>query len=393
MGLELFQRFSAIDVDTHVTEPPDLWTSRVAPKHRELVPRVERIDGKDVWLVGGKPFIYPGMFSMAGYDGSLPVEFPATFDDIDPAMYDAQSRLAHMDREGIHAQVLYPNVGGFGSQVFLRLGDPDLKLDCVRAYNDFLTDFTSTAPGRLIAITALPFWDLDETLKEIARCARNGHRGILFPTQPQVFGQPAMTDRRWDPLWALAEEAGLAINFHVASDGDWDPTEVLTDSTGMGERASFGLVSSIGFLGNIKGMAEAIFGGVLHRFPKLNFVSVESGVGYMPTLLQIMDWQWTNGRLYLEHPEYKLLPSEYFTRQMYACFWFEQGPSFEAAVHQFPDNIMWETDFPHPTSQSPGPATIATRPAEYAAKALKSMPDDIIGKVLHSNAARVYNLN
>ncbi len=393
MSLDLFDRHAAIDVDTHVTEPPDLWSSRVAEKHKDLAPRVERIDGRDTWLVGGKPYIWPGMFSMAGFDGSLPVEFPATFDEIDPAMFDASARLAQMDRDKIQAQVLYPNVGGFGSQVFLRLEDPDLKLSCVRAYNDFLTDFASAAPDRLIPITALPFWDLDETLKEAARCAALGHRGLLFPTQPQVFGQPSMTDKRWDPLWSLAQEAGLAINFHVASDGDWDPMEVLKDPGKIGDRALFGLVSSIGFMGNLKGIGEVIFGGVLHRFPKLKFVSVESGVGYMPSVLETMDWQWQNSRVALEHPEYDLIPSEYFRRQMYACFWFEKGAMFETAVQLYPDNIMWETDFPHPTSQSPGPATSALPPREYAAEALKNIPDETIGKVLHSNAARVYNLN
>ena len=393
MSFELFERHSAIDVDTHVTEPPDLWTSRVSTKHKDAVPRVERIEGKDVWLIGGKPYIYPGMFSMAGYDGSLPIEYPKTFDEIDPSMYDAQSRLAHMDREKVYAQVLYPNVGGFGSQVFLNLKDPNIMQDCVRAYNDFLTDFASAAPNRLIPITALPFWDLDETLREVSRCVDKGHRGLLFPTQPQAFGQPSLTDDRWDPLWALAEEAGLAINFHVGSDSDWSPSKALADMSGMGERATFGLFSAIGFMGNIRGIGEVIFGGVLHRFPKLNFVSVESGIGYMPTLLQVMDWQWANGRVWLEHPEYDLIPSEYFRRQMYACFWFEQGPSFETALRQYPDNMMWETDFPHPTSQSPGPATNALPPAEYAAQALKNMPDDIIGKVLHGNAARVYNVN
>lgn len=393
MDIDLFDRHAAIDVDTHVTEPPDLWSSRVAKKHQDLAPRVERVDGKDVWLVAGKPYIWPGMFSMAGFDGSLPVEFPATFEEIDPAMFDAKARLAQMDRQGVQAQVLYPNVGGFGSQVFLRLDDAELKLACVRAYNDFLTDFSSNAPDRLLPVTALPFWDLAATLKEVERGIDHRHRGILFPTQPQVFGQPPLTDKRWDPLWSLAQDAGLAVNFHVASDADWDPMEVLAEPGDMGDRALFGLVSSVGFMGNIKGIGEVIFGGVCHRFPDLNFVSVESGVGYMPTLLETMDWQWQNSRIVLDRPEYELLPSEYFRRQMYACFWFERGATLENALQQYPDNMMWETDFPHPTSQSPGPATPALEPREYAAQALKNMPDEIIGKVLHGNAARVYNLN
>jgi len=92
----------------------------------------------------------------------------------------------------------------------------------------------------------------------------------------------------------------------------------------------------------------------------------------------------------LEHPEFDLLPSEYFRRQIYSCFWFEKGPSFEAALELYPDNMMWETDFPHPTSMSPGPATLAVAPSEYATEALQNVSADIVKKALHSNAARVY---
>ena len=65
-----------------------------------------------------------------------------------------------MDREGIYAQVVYPNVGGFGSQNFLKIDEAALKLACVRAYNDFLAEWTSADPKRLLAVTALPFWDV-----------------------------------------------------------------------------------------------------------------------------------------------------------------------------------------------------------------------------------------
>ena len=65
MAANLFEQYDAIDVDTHVTEPADLWSSRVAKKHQDLAPRVVRVDGEDVWLVGGKPQIPAGMSAMA----------------------------------------------------------------------------------------------------------------------------------------------------------------------------------------------------------------------------------------------------------------------------------------------------------------------------------------
>ncbi|MCP4306143.1 MAG: hypothetical protein GY937_09210 [bacterium] len=59
------------------------------------------------------------------------------------------------------------------------------------------------------------------------------------------------------------------------------------------------------------------------------------------------------------------MPSEYFKRQVYGSFWFEKK-GVDAALKDFPNNIMWETDYPHPTSQYPSPNSMAVHPADYA---------------------------
>ncbi len=77
----------------------------------------------------------------------------------------------------------------------------------------------------------------------------------------------------------------------------------------------------------------------------MKFVSVESGVGWIPFLLDTMDWMWKACGVAKESPEYKLLPSEFFKRQFYGCFWFEQR-TLKSAIDQLgPDNILFETDF------------------------------------------------
>ena len=149
MGTDLFDRFAVIDVDSHLTEPPDVWTARVPASRRDEVPHIERVDGQDVWMVQGERLGAPGYYSMAGHDGIMPASIPQTYDDIAPSMYDPQARLRFLDEQGIRAQVLYPNVGGFGNGYFLRLGDRELVAQCVMAYNDFLTDWTSADPDRL----------------------------------------------------------------------------------------------------------------------------------------------------------------------------------------------------------------------------------------------------
>jgi predicted TIM-barrel fold metal-dependent hydrolase len=121
-------------------------------------------------------------------------------------------------------------------------------------------------------------------------------------------------------------------------------------------------------------------------------VSVESGVGWLVAMLEAFDWQWRNGGVRDEHPEYDLLPSEYFRRQIYGCFWFEEA-SARSAIEQFPDNILYETDYPHPTCQHPGPRTPAQRPRDYATRVLGSLDDATLAKVLHDNAAALYGLD
>jgi predicted TIM-barrel fold metal-dependent hydrolase len=385
----IFERIRAIDVDSHITEPPDVWTARVASKWGNAVPHVKRVDGRDFWYIRDQMVGAPGFTAAAGFDGSLP-EARLGFDDIPRSAFDAKARLAHLDAEGIYAQVLYPNVGGFGSGVFLRLGEPALMLECVRAYNDFLLEWCSADADRLLAVAAMPFWDVEACVAEVERAARAGHRSILACSEPQFYGQPRLCDRHWDPLWAAAGEAGLPVSFHI---GSGDVSELIRDPHGIGFRANFGRLSSTIFMQNMNCIADLIFGGVCHRHPALKLVSVESGAGWVPSFLEMCDWQWSNGQVRREHPEWDLLPSEYFRRQIYSCFWFEDaslGPAFEL----LPDNLLWETDFPHPTCQHPGPkGGFSRHPREYVDEVLGGLPEATLRKVLHDNAAALYGVS
>ena len=86
-----------------------------------------------------------------------------------------------------------------------------------------------------------------------------------------------------------------------------------------------------------------------------------------------------------------LRPSEYFRRQIYASFWFEEQ-GIAPALEMFPDNILYETDYPHPTCQAPGPASVGTRPQEYAERAMAGISDDVVAKVMHDSAAALYGI-
>ena len=380
-----------IDTDTHVVEPPDLWTSRVASKWGDLVPHVEWDDAahEEAWYTGDERLAGAARAAMAGWS-DYPPSHPRRFADADPVAWDATKRLGLMDDYGIHAQVLYPNVAVFNAKSIVGMADPDLQLACVRAYNDFLVDWSSVAPDRYVPVASVPFWDLALTLDEIERCATIGHKGIIFTQDPSYFGLPMLTDRHWDPMWRSAEEKGLPVNFHIASG------EVDLNGFGHpdnGPHANFAMMGVSFFMGNAKTISQLICGGICHRFPELNFVSVESGVGWIPFALEGLDWQWKNCGVPQEHPEYDLLPSEYFQRQIYGCFWFERDSSLAAIERLGPDNILYETDFPHPTSMSPGPASVAQRPDDYLRDNFAALDETVLRKVLHDNAARIYHLD
>ena len=390
MAEMIVDRIKVIDADTHVSEPENLWTERVSTKKwGDLVPHVifDSEINEDRWVMGGKKFMPTAGAAMAGWK-EPPPSHPPSLRDADHGSFDMRDRLERMDEYGMWAQVVYPNVGGFGSGNFLTLTDEALRLECVRAYNDFLIEWTSAAPERFIPIMAMPFWDVQACVEEMQRAHLLGHKGVLMTNQPHVFGLPRLTERHWDPLWHQAEEMGLSINFHI---GSGDLTELRNITVDNGRQAAYAKSTVKLFLDNSNAILDVILSGMCHRFPKLNFVSVESGVGWVPYLLEAMDWQWENSGCHEEHPEMDLLPSEYFKRQCYACFWFE-GPSALRTIEQIgSENLLFETDFPHPTSLSPGPASTSLAPKDHVEQVLSVLPEEDLRNVLQRNAARIYN--
>ncbi len=375
-----------IDVDAHITEPGDLWSSRLAAKFRGRGPELRRDPetGRDGWHLGdSKAFASVGHTAVAGWPEPFPAS-PRNMDEVPPAAYDADARLAYLDEIGAWAQVMYPNVGGFGGQGFLRLDDPELQLACVRAYNDFLTEWCATDARRLLAVTATPFWDVDAAVAEVTRCAELGHRGVLFTGEPHRFGLPYIGDKHWDPLWSVAQEAGLPISFHIGSGdflGDFSPARLAAH--GMGAVHVSTSVSL--FLGNAQQIVDLLTCGLLARFPELKFVSVESGIGFLPFVLEALDYAHGQSSMARDRPG-EGLPSEYFHRQVYGCSFFETEGLGQVVDAIGADNLLFETDYPHPIC-------LYGNVREVIEATFADQPDDVRRKVLWENAAALYGVD
>jgi predicted TIM-barrel fold metal-dependent hydrolase len=138
------------------------------------------------------------------------------------------------------------------------------------------------------------------------------------------------------------------------------------------------------FIGNARVVTNIILSGMLDRHPKLKMVSVESGVGWIPFILEALDYEMSeNAPKQLAHMS--MLPSEYFRRNLYATFWFEKNnlPALVASVGE--DCILFETDFPHPTCLYP-------KPLDTVAEKMSTLAPAVQRKILGENAAALYRL-
>jgi len=289
-----------------------------------------------------------------------------------------------MDSIGIWAMALYPNVGGFGNEAFLKLGDAGLMLACVQAYNDFLIDWIEADPRRFIPICATPFWDPEASAREIERCAAAGQRGVLFTGEPQRYGQPVLASHHWDPLWRAAEETGLPVSFHIGSGSlveEYSPERIEA----YGLRAVNARTAVSLFLDNGKQLVDLLLSGVLARFPGLRVVSVESGIGFLPFLLEAADYAFAYSRVAQERPEFEMKPSEYFARQVYGCYFFEEFAPQRLLDEIGVDNVLFETDYPHPIC-------LYGNVREKIDAGLAGQPGEVRRKLLFANAAKLYRV-
>ena len=389
-----------IDTDSHITEPADLWTSRVSKKWLDGAPKVaiNPATGIETWLVNDYFLRPPTQLSHAGWKEFHP-GYPRNFEEAHAGAWDPKIRLDYMDEMGVYAAVLYPNILGFSAFAFLDF-ENEQRNHYVRVFNDYVTEFTAVDPHRFIPVMFLPFWDLEESVRELDRCVELGFKGINFGLEVHKMGFEPLSSPAWEPVLSRAQEYGLSINFHTGfstgskagADARQKLIPIVEDGLVKSFADEFKFVASTAlfFLSNASGIAEITMSSNLCQdYPELNFVSVESGYGYVPYLLDALDWHFKGSDLGTLFPD-RLLPSEYFRRQVYATFWFEKN--IAAQIDQYPDNVMFETDYPHFTCLAPGPGTIAKSPAETIRENLTELDEATARKVLYETASKVYHL-
>jgi predicted TIM-barrel fold metal-dependent hydrolase len=291
-----------------------------------------------------------------------------------PGSYDPKARLADMDQDGVDAEVLY-----FGGPVTQLPADPELRMYIVRRYNDWMQELSAAAPGRLVGLAHVPLLDVGEAMGELERIAKLGLRGFHVNPFPDDQGGKPLHDPAYEPFWALIAETGLPISFHIVGPRGMAVSRLLDPTPGVKE--TFIALAPISMTELI---ATLTFTGILARHPKLRFVIVESGVGWIPYFLQRMEQTFDKHRFWTKSI-IKEKPSLYWYRQGHATF--IQDIVGVAERHRCGlGNIMWSTDYPHSDSTWP-----------HSRQALEEhfvgVPAEERAMIAGRNAAALYGLN
>ncbi|WP_028006833.1 amidohydrolase family protein [Solimonas flava] len=296
----------------------------------------------------------------------------------DPGHFEPAAKLAAMDRDGVYAEVIFPELAG-AKIVNPSLMGQDWK-EVFQGYNNAMADFSSYDPVRLLTAYQLPLYDIDFAVREVERLARDKKaRCVQITPFPADYGLPDVYDARYIPLWKTIEEAGLTVLNHLDLKADlWnvfrrDPTPQK------------GIFTGLAWTPMAESICMWILTGTLEKYPKMKVLFVEPGLGWLPWFFETL----LDGRmnLHYEFPGVKRMPSDTFRAQCGATFMYEPS-GLKAAYEYFgADCLYWSTDFPHPATCWPNSREQVVRQFKEA-----GIPDADRRKITSENGLRAFSL-
>ena len=334
-----------ISSDSHVMEPSEILAERAPQGFKDQVPRFPKLK------VGTSFQTQPG--------GS-----------------DPNSRIKEMETDGLTAEVLYP------TYLLAHYAMDNAKLQEVsfRAYNDWLVDYCSVSPKRLVGLAAIAVYNVDEAVKELERCAKAGLKGSIIWQAPHP--DLPFKSEHYNKFWAASQEMNMPVHLHILTGYGYHRETVFGNKPRSVENYRGSVILKLQEITNA--FFELIFYGVMERYPKLKFVSVENEIGWMPFMLQ--QWDYYYNRFKKENPlPITKNPSEYFTNQIFATFFRDTvgGHNFEWWGQ---DNSMWSNDYPHGNSTWP-------ESKKYIDRDLGHLPPETRRKLVYTNVKNLYQMD
>jgi len=320
--------------DTHVVEPPDLWTSRLPEKFRDRAPHVERVGERDFWFVEGRNLCH------TGYKASRwnPNEYSGLVDDQRPGGRFPKECLDDSDLDGVDVNVFFPSPG----LTFLAVSDADFLGAVFRVYNDWLAEFCSYDARRLKGVAMLlPSDDVAAAVAELERCVGEGFVGGLIP----MLSAPDRTydDPAYDRLWDAAQGLGVPLMMHTGGIRRVAAVENMLNQNAVASRPLYMDANAR------ENLTALIYGGVFQRFPQLKIGIMEMGTGWVPFFMRMLDRGYLVRRDGGPRPREfgdGVAPSDFIRNNVFFGYQDEDlGVEFREYIGV--DNLVYANDYPH----------------------------------------------
>ena len=357
-------KYFMVSTDGHVQEPADLWMTRMDKKYQDRIPQVS---------VGAKGDKFQ---KTEGFRPSKLMNIEYKGEDLlrNKAGVTVADRFSDHAADGIDAEILFPNKG------LAIWATPDAKFsqEMCKVWNDWAWETFSEVNSVMSPMACIASADIEGAIKEIERSAERGFRGLALPCKP-VFGPPNHEDINYnlpvfDPLWECIQDTGLPITYHVSTGRD--PRTARSSGGAVINYAVHSLSSTI------ESVATMCASGVIERFPKLVFGTVESGIGWVPWALEAMDEAYKKHHMFVR-PKLQGLPSDYFRSNGFSTFQEDKSGIDLAREHNLVNNFMWANDYPHHEGSWPHSAAAIER-------GMINLNDQERAKILGLNAAKVF---
>jgi uncharacterized protein len=396
-------RYETISADCHIDLcwlPPDLFVANASSSWRDRMPYVTDRPKGPTWVTrngaalglscgmgsGGREYV-PGRIYRSDRMAAT-----GLYDDGKRGIRritDPELRLLDQDRDSVQGEVLYGILGATG-----RMNDPEAIVEVMRIYNEWLADFCAAHPDRYAGLASIPNQPLEAAITEVERVAKRGVvRGLDIANSSELT---PLWDPYWNPLWDVINATGLPLHFHTVSGYlpehirkkvflGGDPSRAGADVTPAElrvARSAFATNITQFQLNMANILTSMIFGAVLERWPRIKIVLGESGIGWVPYVLNRMDAEWEDQ---FKDLPLTMPPSAYWRRQCWATY--QTDPIGIKLLDDLgADKVMWGSDFPHPDGVWPDSQ-------EYIEKELGHLPADVRRKIVCENAGRLYGFS
>jgi predicted TIM-barrel fold metal-dependent hydrolase len=253
-----------------------------------------------------------------------------------------------LDQLGFTSQLIFTTwcLGNFGLDE-----SPDVELcyALAQAHNRMMTQFCSV-DRRFLATGYVPLANFERALATAQEAIKLGCKALLIPSRCPPGHSPSHI--AFEPLWALAQEAGLPIVFHVGGEeklaSDYFNNGLPKVKDFHGGEENFTSLSFMPIPHSVQlTLAALIIDGVFDRYPRLKFAAIELGASWVPSWMRFMDS--AAGAFIKNEPRLQKLslkPSEFVRRQFRVTPYPHEDAGWIIA-NAGEEVCLFSSDYPH----------------------------------------------